>query len=211
MPETAYSFLMGLVMGWAFYRIALFLIEKRTQSLEIIRKIKQKSRMWLYTGFSACGYAFVSLILPHSSERYQTMLLFSICLCIGWIDWLIRKIPNELLLALILCKVVFLTTGHHLAFLIQGLIGLAIGFFVFMLPSILKIPIGAGDIKYAAVIGFYLGVLNFIQVMLVTALALLIYLVYLLITKKGNWKTAAAMGPYLSLGSIFTVLFPIMK
>ena len=74
----------------------------------------------------------------------------------------------------------------------------------------IKVPVGIGDIKYGAVAGFYFGALGFIEVMLVMSAAELIYLGYLLITGKGNWKTWAPMGPYISVGMLFTALFPLI-
>ena len=201
---------MGLGAGWIFYKISASLIERKTADNEKIAKVKLRSSMWMYAGISALGFALISIIIPHSMTRYETMLLFSICLSIGWIDWLIRKIPNELLLSLILCKAAFLLYNGHPELLIQGFIGLAVGFIVFSLPSLLRIPIGAGDIKYAAVVGFYFGVFSFIEVMVVMAAALAIYLLYLMITKKGNLRTSAAMGPYISVGILFTALFPMI-
>jgi prepilin signal peptidase PulO-like enzyme (type II secretory pathway) len=41
------------------------------------------------------------------------------------------------------------------------------------------------------------------------AVGLLVFLVYLIVTKKGSLKTSVPMGPYLSLGAVITVLFPV--
>ena len=49
----------------------------------------------------------------------------------------------------------------------------------------------------------------YLQAALVMAVGLLVYLVYLIATKKGSLKTKSPMGPYLSLGVIVTVLFPM--
>lgn len=200
----------GFAIGWLFHKISVFLIEKKSADSDKIAKAKQKSSKLVYGGISALGFSIISIIIPNSMARYETMVLFSICLSIGWIDWMIRKIPNELLLSLIVTKAVFLIYDGQPELLIQGFIGFAVGFIVFSLPSLLRIPIGAGDVKYAAVVGFYFGVYSFIEVMVVMAVGLAIYLLYLLITKKGNMRTSAAMGPYISLGILFTALFPLI-
>ena len=209
MAVIGLSVLMGLGLGCIFYAISLFQIQSRTADIGILRKAKQKSSAAIYVCLSAVGFGFIGAIVS-STSKYEIMTLFCICLCIGWIDWQIRIIPNELLLSLILCKIVFLIVDRQLGFLLQGLIGLGAGLVVFLIPSLLGMQIGAGDIKYAAVVGFYLGAIDFIQVMLIMAAGLFVYLIYLLITKKGSWKTAAAIGPYISLGVLFTAIFPII-
>jgi len=70
---------------------------------------------------------------------------------------------------------------------------------------------GAGDVKFAGVIGFAFGFYSFFQAMVLMGFMVLLYLLYLLITKKGNLKTATPMGPYLSLGLVLTMLFPLEK
>jgi Flp pilus assembly protein protease CpaA len=201
---------LGVLFGWAFFRISQFHIEKRTQDIEKLAHVKKKGTLWLYIGFSAWGFALISAVVADMNARFEIMFLFSLCLSIGWIDWLISKIPNELLLGMILCKLLFLLADHRAPFIKQGLIGLALAFLIFMIPSLLGMPIGGGDIKYAAVIGFCFGLFPFFQVLLIMAAAQGAYLLYLLITKKGNWKTFAPMGPFISLGVMITALCPVL-
>ena len=74
---------------------------------------------------------------------------------------------------------------------------------------LIGIPIGTGDVKYSAAIGYCLGAFGYLQAALIMAAGLLIYLIYLVATKKGSLKTAVPMGPYLSLGVIVTALYPV--
>lgn len=204
------GFILGFAVGWIFYFLTVLLIMKKTTDKVKMETIKKAKCKLAYVLLSTLGFGLICVFVTNPVARYETMILFSICLSIGWVDGMIRKIPNEWLLALIVCKISFLFIDWQLSFLVQGLIGLAAGFVLFMLPSFLGIPIGAGDIKYAAVVGFYFGAYGFIQVVLVMALGLFLYLLYLLITKKGSLKTAAAIGPYISFGVMCTVLFPLL-
>jgi prepilin signal peptidase PulO-like enzyme (type II secretory pathway) len=70
---------------------------------------------------------------------------------------------------------------------------------------------GNGDIKLSAVIGLALGVLGYVQAMVVMALITIVLLIVLKLTKKGGWKTQAPMGPMLSAGTLITILFPLMN
>jgi Flp pilus assembly protein protease CpaA len=89
-----------------------------------------------------------------------------------------------------------------------SVIGLVIGLVLFYLPMMYGISIGAGDLKFSAVIGYCVGYMLYLQAMIIMAVFVLAYLVYLLVTQKGNLKTFTAMGPYLAIGSVLTMLFP---
>jgi cbb3-type cytochrome oxidase subunit 3 len=59
-------------------------------------------------------------------------------------------------------------------------------------------------------LGFVFGIVNFALAMLAMSILLMLYWVYLKKTKKGNMKTSAPMGPFLSAGVmliIATILF----
>ena len=66
-----------------------------------------------------------------------------------------------------------------------------------------------GDIKFAAAIGFSMGLFGFLEAAIVMAVCLVIVLVYLLATKKGDLKTPVPMGPFLAAGTILAILAPL--
>lgn len=211
MWEYGEGILLGFAAGWLFYFLTAFLIRKKAADPEKADRIRKTSCRWIYVLLSTLGFGLICIWIKSPAARYETMLVYSICLSIAWVDGMIRKIPNEWLLALLMCKLVFLFIDRRPDLLVRGMIGLAAGFVLFMLPSLLGISMGAGDIKYAAVAGFYFGAYGLVQVVLIMALGLLLYFLYLLITKKGGLKTAAAIGPYLSFGVLFTALFPLLS
>ena len=93
--------------------------------------------------------------------RNLALLLPMLAIAIG--DSLIRKIPNSLLLVMIITQAAYIAyvciTSHTTYALINAGIGFFLGFLAFTIPSFLKVPVGAGDVKYSAVIGMimYLG------------------------------------------------------
>lgn len=221
----------GLIAGFIFWKLAIIQISKRTKDA-----VKQNSLkkiyipvLWMFiSAISFVGLVFLygSKYFPANDFEYvskviEYALYISIVFNIAAVDFLIRKIPNELLLYLMLIKVVFVviallnlektpeTAAMDLVF--TPLIGLVVGFFLFSIPSMFKINIGAGDVKFSGVIGFCLGYYLFLQAMIIMAIILLGYLLFLLITRKGNLKTATAMGPYLALGAVITILFPLSE
>ena len=171
--------------------------------------------------FVALVFLYSVKYIPAKGTDYivkvvEYSIYMAIVLNIAAVDFSIRKIPNELLLALMLVKIIFSVIA-----LVRGIpafdvilapfIGLAVGFLLFSVPSMFKINIGAGDIKFSAVIGFCLGYYLFLQAMILMAVILLVYLLFLLATRKGNLKTATAMGPYLAIGTVLTMLFPLSE
>jgi prepilin signal peptidase PulO-like enzyme (type II secretory pathway) len=130
------------------------------------------------------------------------------------VDLDIQKIPNLSVLALLVVRstaVIYeLVTGVSAkeAFF-PSAIGLAAAFILYQIPMLFGIPIGTGDVKFASAIGYCLGVFGFLQSAVIMAVGLVIFLVYLMVQKKGNLKTKVPMGPFLALGSIATIMYPV--
>ncbi len=142
----------------------------------------------------------------------QFACVFEIMLCLSAVDLVTRRIPNELLVALLLVFILGEVAGGSAAQELTGkLLGALIAAVVFMLPSKMGMNIGWGDIKYATVIGLGLGFAGFLQVTAVMALALGAYAVYLYLSRRGTIKSFAAVGPYLSLGVMSTLVFPVLQ
>ena len=142
-------------------------------------------------------------------QKTEALTVFLICLAVAAVDFTVRKIPNILILALIICKAVFLGLNYSSDELIKSLLGLAVAGAVFILPALFGLSTGAGDIKFAAITGLYLGITGFLQAMVIMAVLITVYGFYIIITKKGNFKSKTSMGPYLALGMFCSLLYPI--
>lgn len=203
----------GLVAGFVFWKLAAAQIASRTKEHEKKNALNKTSVLISWMLLSAALFAAVIWRVPGIAQRIEYMIYITFVLNIAVVDIVIRKIPNELLLALMITKIFFMiiafTQGSPVktVFLVP-VVGLLVGFFLFSIPSMFKINIGAGDVKFSAVIGFCLGAYLFLQAMIIMSIILLMYLLFLIVTKKGNHKTATAMGPYLAFGTVATLLFP---
>jgi len=169
---------------------------------------KQVEVFWCI--FGAAGFVAIHIVSDDMIRKAELAMIFLLCLCVSAVDFAIRKIPNSLLLALIVSKIAFLILNFSTKELKQSVLGFAVACVVFTIPSLLKIPVGAGDIKFAAVTGLYLGLYGFLQAMIIMAIAIGLYGIYIIIRKLGNLKTKTAMGPYLALGLLLTLVFPII-
>ena len=145
------------------------------------------------------------------------LLLLVPIFSIAFVDALVRKIPNPLLLSMLVVDLAFLIydcvrakdDDEILSIIFRVIVGFFLGFIVCTLPSLLKIPMGAGDIKYSAVIGATLYFVGYFQAMILMAALVALFYVILKITKKGNIKTQIPMGPFLSIGTVITMCFPL--
>lgn len=214
MVETIYGGALGTLAALAFNRIAIFQIKRRTQETSKIEAVKNMAVIVAWVLLSGVLFAVSFLKYSDTAARLEAVAYISVAISIGIVDLDIKKIPNSSVLALLIIRTVAIiyaiATGVPVKeTLIPSLIGLAAGFILYQLPMLVGVPIGTGDVKYSAAIGYCLGVFGFLQASLIMAAGLLIFLVYLLATKKGSLKTSVPMGPYLSLGAVITVLFPV--
>lgn len=214
MVETIYGGALGTLAALAFNRIAIFQIKKRTQEASKIEAVKNTAVIVAWVVLSGVLFAVSFLRYSETAARLEAVAYISVAIAIGIVDLDIKKIPNSSVLTLLIIRTVAIVyaiaTGVPVKeTLIPSLIGLAAGFILYQLPMLVGVPIGTGDVKYSAAIGYCLGVFGFLQASLIMAAGLIIFLIYLVATKKGSLKTSVPMGPYLSLGAVITVLFPL--
>lgn len=214
MIEIVYGGLLGILAALAFNLISIFQIKRRTDENSRIEAVKNTAVVVAWLLVSGILFAAVFAIFKDTATRIESVAYISIAMSIGVVDLDIKKIPNSSVLALMIIRtaaiIYAIATGVPVKqTLIPSLVGLAAGFILYQLPMLIGIPIGTGDVKYSAAIGYCLGAFGYLQAALIMAAGLLVYLIYLMATKKGSLKTAVPMGPYLSLGVVVTVLYPV--
>lgn len=216
MVNALYGGVLGLLAGLAFNRITLFQIKRRTSETAQIEAVDNLAVIISWILLSGVLFAVVFARFQATALRLEYIAYISIAISVGVVDLDIRRIPNWSVLALLVVRTAaivygIVSGGSVKEYLYPSLIGLAIGFVLFQLPSLIGIPIGSGDVKYCGAIGYCLGIFGYLQASIVMAISLAAYLIYLVITKKGSLKTAVPMGPYLSLGVVITVICPLFE
>lgn len=214
MIETVYGGALGILAALAFNRIAIFQIKRRTDENAKIEAVKTTAVIVAWVILSGILFAAAFTIFKDTPTRLEAIAYISIAISIGVVDLDIKKIPNSSVLSLLIIRTVAIVYATATGVpakqtLIPSLIGLAAGFILYQLPMLIGIPIGTGDVKYSAAIGYCLGAFGYLQAALIMAAGLMVYLIYLVATKKGSLKTAVPMGPYLSLGVVVTILIPM--
>lgn len=208
--------ILGLISGLLLNKISFLQISARTKDEA---KIKRTKELYILPGWMLISALLFNLVCWKYSDYYsriEYILYLFIILDIAFVDQIVRKIPNINVLGMFVVKIVFIAiqifNGAEVkAVIVPSILGLGIGAVLFFIPSLFAKYIGAGDIKYCAAIGFCFGIYDFLQAMIIMAVAMLFLLIYLMATHKGNLKTLSAMGPYLSLGVIVTIIFPVVR
>jgi len=129
-----------------------------------------------------------------------------------YFDFKFRIIPNEVLIAALICRV--LTLGAFLTFNPNSLLGELIGSLLgaFAVAGILFIGgrfnngIGAGDVKLFFIVGLFMGLDGSFRVLFYTVLSSFIYAVFALITKKLTLKDSLPMAPFAVVGFFITII-----
>jgi len=134
------------------------------------------------------------------------VLLLSGLVLVTFFDIKYRLIPNKILIALIICKVMlFLIMGGltptKMTEIITVVVISMIIYFVF------KNKIGAGDIKLEIVISLYLSSVEFVCSLLVSAFFLLIYSIIMFFSKGFTYKKMVPLSPFVTLGVIISLVF----
>jgi prepilin signal peptidase PulO-like enzyme (type II secretory pathway) len=131
----------------------------------------------------------------------SALVVTALLLCITLVDLQIRRIPDELVLALLAWAVV------QMLWLGQpdwraAVIGLAVaGGLFFVLALIGRGVVGLGDVKLEAALGALLGYPAVLAAMAAGVIAGGLAAAVLLLTRRAGRKEAFAYGPYLALGA----------
>lgn len=131
------------------------------------------------------------------------MLLLWVSACTFYIDARYRIIPNELWLAVLVFAVAFGVPGAIKFQIWQSLLGFAVCFVIFFLPSLFGKKVGAGDVKLAAATGFALGLTGSLYAIACMGALVLLYAVLdQSMPLPQRLKTMIPMGPFLALALV---------
>ncbi len=218
--KLIFSVVYGAVLFGATLPLSKWLAKRRTDDpskLAPLLKTPVKILIFAAAVLSAFG---ISLATDTSdgialAEGIKNLALLVPVFSIATVDSLVRKIPNPLLLAMIVIQVAYITyvciMTQSIDEIPKAFLGFFIGMVVCFIPSLLKIPMGAGDIKYNGVIGLCIGAAGYFESMILMAVFVTIAFLYLRISKKGGMKTLIPMGPFISIGLVISMVFPLGK
>ncbi len=152
------------------------------------------------TGMTLWG-AWVGWQTDSLAVAASALVVTALLLCITLIDLRVRRIPNELVLALLAwaaVQTIWLGEPSWAA----SAAGLAVaGGSFFLLALIGRGAMGLGDVKLEAAIGALLGYPTVLAAMITGVAAGGLVAALLLLTHRAGRKDSIAYGPYLALGA----------
>lgn len=123
------------------------------------------------------------------------------------IDYYEKKIPNKIILVLLLFRILFLAyevfsnLEYWKTALTYPLLGAAIGGIIMAVAMIIsRKGVGMGDVKMFIVIGAFVGSAEILSTMFYTFFISAIGGIFLLMTKKANLKDSIPMAPFACVG-----------
>lgn len=205
---TILTTLFGAVIGILSLLLSRKLIVNRVGNDFKSRLTTSKFAILIWSTVYIVAFIFIGLHFKQNLVRsIEVMLIFSILASISAVDLLIRKIPNSMLLILIVLQSSFVIYNGNWSVFLTSLSSLVIGFIIFLVPSFFGLSIGGGDIKLAAVIAYCVGIQGFILALICMVTSLLVYIIYLYATRRGNLKTMSALGPFLAFGCLVAYIY----
>jgi len=135
------------------------------------------------------------------------MILFSICLIISAVDYVTFKVPNIMLIALLVVCLFFLIINYDLNKIFMHIFSFVGGFVIFMMPLLFGKSSSWGDVKYASIISLYLGFYKSLIAYAIMSVVILLFFIYSSAFKKVLINAPFAMAPFMSLGFIATLLY----
>ncbi len=208
---TVLVIIIGAVVGMLMEKSAVHLIKSRVNMLMSPQFSGNFSKTMFWAMLNAIIWLILIKLNGFEARTLEYMMLVSICMILSVIDISIKKIPNELVLMTIIIGAAFIITGQPIASIGMNLLGLVIGFIIFFLPAMIGKGAGWGDVKYAAAVGFCLGVYGMISAVFIMTFFLMIYTGYLVLRKKGGLKSKVALGPFMASAFVSVLVLNLLN
>lgn len=154
----------------------------------------------------ACGcIAIASIYFFNVAIASLYFIIITTSICIAIIDFLTMEIPDFLIGIIFLTGIIVCLFQRQWFEHIQGLVLMVA---VFIVPLILvKGGFGGGDVKFAGVIGFTLGLHETIVALEIALVTGALYGIAYAVFKSKTLKAHIPFGPFLTLGFITALLF----
>ena len=201
---------LALAVGLLVHSLSVFFITKRAGVIGNNILLNAKYSALSFAVLNGAVWLISIYAFGSNTLTVEFLIMLSLCLVLSVVDISIRKIPNEILLLMLVVSLTFLIANNNIGNITDRLIGLVAGIIIFLLPTLIGKGAGAGDIKLAGVVGFCLGFHDMLEAYMYMLIPLLIYTAYVYITKKGNVKSKVALGAFMSVGFIMVFVVRLL-
>lgn len=199
----------GLLLGWLAWLAAARFAARYRMSGEVPgggapdsdeRPVPAPAALSL-AGMTLWG-GWVGAQAPGLPLAVSALVVTSLLLCIALVDLRVRRIPNELTLALLGWAVVQALWLGQPGWWSASVLGLVVaGGLFLLLYGLGRGALGLGDVKLEAALGALVGYPAVLAAMLAGVLAGGLAAAALLLARRAGRKDAFAYGPFLALGA----------
>ena len=210
--------LLGLVVGQLTDWMTIRMKEhKPVISKEFYKEyIKNISLNYKFMYITAIIYIVLLFILGWNTDLIKYLLISPLLISAFVIDYEEQIIPNRLTLALFEIGLLFAFIGGtvNLSFLIDRLLGLAIGGGIFLIITLIggliagKEAMGFGDVKLMGALGIIFGAYNIIIISILSFLLAAIISIILIASKKKKSSEYIPFGPFIVIATFMVILVP---
>jgi leader peptidase (prepilin peptidase) / N-methyltransferase len=158
----------------------------------------------LAAGAVLVGLTFVRIHPAENAALYAAVQVLLVA--VAAIDLATRRIPNELVGALVVLALVPRALGDRTAIVECIVAGLAVFGVALLLGTMARGGLGMGDVKLAAALGFVLGKVVLPALVLGTAVGAAAGLAVIARQGQAGRRATIAYGPYLALGGASAIL-----
>ncbi|WP_047155103.1 prepilin peptidase [Aneurinibacillus tyrosinisolvens] len=163
---------------------------------------------WVIELATGILFAAVFYFYGFTMETLMVLLFVSLLVIITVSDLAYRIIPDKVVFPFLALFLILRFFIHPHESYVSHLIGMVLGFTVFLLVAIVsRGGMGGGDIKLFAVVGLFLGYPLLLLTILLSTLFGALYGILLIVFVEAGRKTEVPFGPFIAIGSLCAVFW----
>jgi prepilin signal peptidase PulO-like enzyme (type II secretory pathway) len=197
----------GAMTGILARAVTVRAIGRRTEAPPKTKIVFGDNAPLLWALLSAAAWLWAYAAYGMSVGGLELLFVLAVVSVLSAVDWAIRSIPNRALWLLAAGAVASMALRGAWGGIAHRLGGAALCLCVFGVPLLMGKQAGMGDVKYAAVMGFYLGAAHALVAMALMSAVLLLQTLLLAVAGKGGLRSFVAMGPAMSVGFVLSLAF----
>lgn len=207
---------MAILMGILTAVISAFIFIKLKNVKEGDKKAETQGKWFLCSLAVYLLFDIVAALIMKNHDismlsSFSTLILINAMFLLAVIDFNHKIIPNKYVLGMIVIRFLLIIfdgvlSKNFVEIMLKSLIGMLIGFIVLGLTALVSGKnLGAGDVKMYAVIGFFTGGAEVLDVLIYSSVICAVTGLLLVALKKCNMKSLVPMAPFAFVGTVLYV------
>ncbi len=157
--------------------------------------------------FSILCIVFLGLKLGAVFMFWEMALIHVFLVILSFEDIKDRMISDKYIICILLSAFLFRIIAFEWIKLLNGAItGAVIGSVILLIRKVFKQNIGMGDLKLLAVLSISFGYAGMVSVLFYSVVLALLYGIFMMVLKKKNKNSEIPFVPFITIGSLLTVI-----